>query len=74
MVEYDKKISICKGGNNVTGNEIDLYHINAFEEVGINNGFYGGNLWPQSIWPNPVPQDNTSIDVSREVFRQCISR
>ena len=58
----------------MTGNEIDLYHINAFEEVGINNGFYGGNLWPQSIWPNPVPKDNTSIDVSREVFRQCISK
>ena len=41
----------------VKGNIIDEYHDNAFTEAGIDNIFYGGNLWFQSVWPNPVPLD-----------------
>ncbi|MDH5858559.1 hypothetical protein [Lampropedia aestuarii] len=39
------------------GNVIDQYHNKAFSEAGINDFFYGGNLWLQSTWPNPAPLD-----------------
>ncbi|MDA8522172.1 RHS repeat-associated core domain-containing protein [Acidovorax sp. NCPPB 4044] len=39
------------------GNEIDAYHDKAFSESGIRSNFYGGNLWFQGTWPNPVPLD-----------------
>lgn len=41
----------------LNGNAIDLYHDLAFEEAKISTVFYGGNLWPQSVWPNVVPFD-----------------
>jgi type VI secretion system secreted protein VgrG len=39
------------------GNTIDEYHERVFERNGIDPIFYGGNLWPQDLWPNPVPKD-----------------
>jgi len=41
----------------VFGNDIDHYHNLAFEFAGLSTYFYGGNLWPQQTWPNPVPFD-----------------
>ena len=41
----------------VCGDDIDLYHIMSFLETGLNNAFYGGNWWPHSVWPNPVPRN-----------------
>lgn len=41
------------------GNNIDLYHDLSFDKAGVSPAFYGGNLWPQGIWPNPVPYDST---------------
>ncbi|EPF74236.1 RHS repeat-associated core domain-containing protein [Acinetobacter rudis] len=41
----------------LNGNAIDLYHDLAFEKAKISTVFYGGNLWPQSVWPNVVPFD-----------------
>lgn len=41
----------------VCGNSIDAYHNDAFNGVGIDPGYYGGNRWFQSVWPNPVPLD-----------------
>ena len=48
------------GVNGVTGNMIDSYHDNAFDDAGIGSGFYGGNLWPQGVFPNPVPFDEAN--------------
>lgn len=45
------------GNGCVCGNSIDAYHNDAFNGVGIDPGYYGGNIWPQSLWPNPVPLD-----------------
>ena len=39
------------------GNDIDRYHDFAFDFSGILSQFYGGNLWPQGVPPNPVPVD-----------------
>jgi RHS repeat-associated protein len=39
----------------VCGNTIDDYHNQVFIDIGIDPGYYGGNNWPQSLWPNPVP-------------------
>ena len=39
------------------GNMIDSYHDTAFNNSGIGAGFYGGNLWSQGVFPNPVPFD-----------------
>jgi RHS repeat-associated protein len=41
----------------VKGNVIDAYHNKAFESAGINKHFYGGNMWFQGVWPDPVPFD-----------------
>ncbi|MDH5856535.1 RHS repeat-associated core domain-containing protein [Lampropedia aestuarii] len=48
----------------VRGNIIDDYHDKAFSEAGINTMFYGGNLWPQAVWPNPVPLDPSTSKYS----------
>jgi RHS repeat-associated protein len=39
------------------GNTIDDYHNFAFDFSGLPAWSYGGNDWPQSIPPNPVPAD-----------------
>ncbi len=39
------------------GNTIDRYHNFAFDFSGLPAWSYGGNIWPQSIPPNPVPSD-----------------
>jgi RHS repeat-associated protein len=41
----------------VYGNDIDKYHDAAFGAAGLSPSFYGGNLWPQGVPPNPVPSD-----------------
>ena len=60
LVSSDKAAQAAgKVDNNgcTQGNEIDAYHDRAFKESGVSPGFYGGNLWPQGTWPNPVPLD-----------------
>jgi hypothetical protein len=42
----------------VSGNDIDQYHNDAFSAAGLSPSFYGGNLWPQGVPPNPVPFDS----------------
>lgn len=44
------------------GDTIDFYHDQAFEESGLLPLFYGGNLWPQNTYPNPVPYDSRGED------------
>ena len=39
------------------GNDIDRYHDFAFDFSGMPWWSYGGNVWPQDTWPNPVPDD-----------------
>jgi RHS repeat-associated protein len=39
------------------GNAVDSYHNFAFDFSGLPAWSYGGNDWPQSISPNPVPAD-----------------
>lgn len=39
------------------GDDIDFYHLLTFDQVGLNNKFYGGNWMPQDTGPNPVPVD-----------------
>lgn len=61
LIAADKKARAegkvnCQTGC-VLGNEIDAYHNVAFENSGVSRWFYGGNLWPQDCWPNPVPKD-----------------
>ncbi|WP_353328173.1 hypothetical protein, partial [Chitiniphilus shinanonensis] len=41
----------------VYGNDIDKYHDDAFRNAGLSPVFYGGNIWPQGVYPNPVPRD-----------------
>lgn len=41
----------------VKGNVIDAYHDRVFTQNGLSPFWYGGNLAPQGIWPNPVPYD-----------------
>jgi RHS repeat-associated protein len=48
----------CKGC--VKGNAIDAYHDKAFMGAGVNPFWYGGNQWPQGVWPNFVPFDPTN--------------
>ncbi|ADX47012.1 RHS repeat-associated core domain protein [Paracidovorax avenae ATCC 19860] len=60
LVQYDKAAQTAgKTDENgcTKGNEIDAYHDKAFTESGIRSSFYGGNLWFQGTWPNPVPLD-----------------
>ena len=42
----------------VYGDEIDKYHDAAFQGAGLSRWAYGGNLWFQDVWPNPVPLDS----------------
>ena len=63
LVSSDKAAQAAgKVDNNgcTQGNEIDAYHDTGFEESGVSPGFYGGNLWPQGTWPNPVPLDSSA--------------
>ena len=46
-----------RGNSAPRGDHIDQYHNAAFQNAGINPMWYGGNLWPQGVWPNPVPYD-----------------
>lgn len=60
LIEADKRNR--QNGNTdsngcVCGNAIDAYHNSAFGGAGLNPSYYGGNNWPQSLWPNPVPLD-----------------
>jgi RHS repeat-associated protein len=60
LVSSDKAAQAARKVDNngcTQGNEIDAYHDRAFKESGVSPGFYGGNLWPQGTWPNPVPLD-----------------
>lgn len=45
------------GSHSPPGNVIDQYHNEAFKAASLDPAFYGGNLWPQGVWPNPVPYD-----------------
>ena len=45
----------------VYGDDIDEYHNEAFNNAGLSKNFYGGNLWPQGVWPNPVPYDKRRL-------------
>ncbi|WP_310888845.1 RHS repeat-associated core domain-containing protein, partial [Pseudomonas syringae] len=56
LISNDKNFSSNSGPNGVTGDMIDAYHNDVFRDVGIGPLFYGGNLWPQGIPPNPVPR------------------
>lgn len=71
LVNYDK---ISRSLNNISGCDcnkgdyIDIYHELAFKDAGISPSFYGGNLWPQGVKPNPVPYDprgNSKYDPRR---------
>lgn len=41
----------------VFGDDVDKYHDQVFGAAGVSPSFYGGNLWPQGVYPNPVPPD-----------------
>lgn len=56
LIANDKNASSMNGPDGVTGDMIDAYHNDVFSDVGIGPLFYGGNLWPQGIPPNPVPR------------------
>jgi hypothetical protein len=60
LIQFDKQERAnnhvdCKT-DCVFGNNIDQYHIVAFEEAGLNPVFYGGNV-PQGTPGNPVQTD-----------------
>ena len=57
LISSDQVAVAGFGSNGVTGNMIDAYHDRVFNSVGVGAWFYGGNLWPQGIAPNPVPFD-----------------
>ncbi|MDO3383999.1 RHS repeat-associated core domain-containing protein [Gilvimarinus algae] len=58
LISADSRLVEIYGSNAITGNMIDSYHDEAFDKAGIGSGFYGGNLWPQGVFPNPVPFDD----------------
>jgi len=53
----------------VWGNDIDRYHNLAFAFAGLSPFFYGGNLWPQNVYPNPVPFDPHNLCTPEYVKR-----
>jgi hypothetical protein len=59
LIAYDKIArSLNNRGNRPPrGDHIDMYHGMAFENAGLSTFWYGGNRWPQEVWPNPVPYD-----------------
>lgn len=57
LVISDSDLVNKHGKDGVTGNMIDSYHDDAFNNAGIGSAYYGGNLWPQGVFPNPVPFD-----------------
>gem|GEM_PF-4618141 len=57
LVSHDSALVGKYGPQGVTGNMIDHYHDEVFDQSGVGSSFYGGNLWPQGVWPNPVPYD-----------------
>ena len=57
LIKNDSALVIHFGPKGVTGNMINIYHDMVFNAAGIGKSFYGGNLWPQGVWPNPVPLD-----------------
>ena len=59
LVSHDSALVEKYGSQGVTGNMIDNYHDEVFNQSGVSSSFYGGNLWPQGVWPNPVPYDTT---------------
>lgn len=59
LIAGDQAAAAKYGPNGVTGNMIDAYHDQVFNSVGVGSSFYGGNLWPQGVYPNPVPFDPT---------------
>ena len=52
-----KSSKIDRNTDCVFGNDIDQYHVTAFKNAGLNPSFYGGSIWWQGVWPNPVPVD-----------------
>ncbi|WP_167409848.1 RHS repeat-associated core domain-containing protein, partial [Pseudomonas sichuanensis] len=58
LIKSDQIEVAIHGANGVTGNAIDAYHDKAFSEAGLLTRFYGGNIWFQGIYPNPVPYDS----------------
>ncbi|MBN8771113.1 MAG: RHS repeat protein [Thiobacillus sp.] len=61
LIGYDRAMHSLNDSGSACGcprgDFIDLYHDMAFRENGISPLFYGGNLWPQGVAPNPVPYD-----------------
>ena len=55
LVQNDSLMAASKWG--VDGNTIDNYHNVVYRDVGLYTAFYGGNLLPQGVSPNPVPFD-----------------
>ncbi|AHG65400.1 type VI secretion system tip protein TssI/VgrG [Advenella mimigardefordensis] len=61
LVESDKAArsagKVDSSTDCVYGDDIDAYHYAAFKGAGLSSWFYGGKVWPQNVWPNPVPVD-----------------
>ena len=57
LIINDSRLVDKYGQKGVTGDMIDNYHNKVFNQNGVRQGFYGGNLWPQGLSPNPVPRD-----------------
>lgn len=64
LIKYDQaaRTKYGTGNNNPPGNAIDEYHNQAFKDAGLDPYYYGGNRWPQAMWPNPVPFDPDGKD------------
>jgi RHS repeat-associated protein len=76
LVFYDRQMrEVGKIDENgcTCGDMIDFYHDQAFEESGLSQMFYGGNLWPQDtdffFWEgNPVPYDSSGNEWKDDWF------
>ena len=71
LIFYDKQsrqAGKVDGEGCTCGDTVDFYHTQAFEESGLSQLFYGGNVWPQNTWPNPVPYDPSGSEPKDDWF------
>jgi len=54
------------------GDDIDDYHYQAFDNLGLPKAFYGGSLAPQNQLGNPVPYDPRGNQPYDDVFNSVL--
>ena len=57
----------------VKGDVIDAYHKRVYSELGIQERYYGGSIFPQNIGPNPVACDSGLVCNLRDSAKEAVA-